>query len=62
MIRRDIITIATNYDAFEYFQLDHFFVNLLLMVVDNFVSIEGAMNFWDPGVAVAHLDVIEQLF
>ena len=53
MIRRDII-IATNYDAFEYFQLGHFFLTLLLKVVDNFVSVEGAMNFWDAFIVVAH--------
>ena len=53
MIRRDII-IATNYDAFEYFQLGHFFLTLLLKVVDNFVSVEGVMNFWDAFIVVAH--------
>ena len=54
-IRRDIIIVA-NYDAFEYFQLGHFFVNLLLMVVDNFVSVEDAKNFchFIVSVAVAH--------
>ena len=53
MIRRDII-IATNYDAFEYFQLGHFFLTPLLKVVDNFVSVEGVMNFWDAFIVVAH--------
>ena len=40
-IRRDtaIAIIAANYDAFEYYRLGRFFVNLLLMVAANIVSV-----------------------
>ena len=34
--------VATNYDAFEYYQLDRSFVNLLLVVAANIVSVGDA--------------------